>query len=60
MIRGVINYYQAATHVYLDLRKYAWGIFPVASRVIRKLGGHLIPANQTSNLENIHKQYTKK
>jgi len=59
MIRGVINYYQAATCVYTDLNKYSWMIFPVVYRVIRKLGGHLVPANQTTNLRDIHWQYTK-
>ncbi|MHB1405022.1 MAG: HNH endonuclease [Desulfitobacteriaceae bacterium] len=44
----------------MDLHKHAWGIFPVASRVIRKLGGHLVPANQVSNLQDVHQQYTKK
>ncbi|ATW25280.1 group II intron reverse transcriptase/maturase [Candidatus Formimonas warabiya] len=60
MTRGIINYYQAATHVYLDLCKHAWGIFPIASRVIKKLGGGMVPANQVSNLQDIHQQYTKK
>lgn len=60
MTRGIINYYQAATDVYLDLRKYAWEIYPVASRVIRKLGGRMVPANQVSNLQDVHQRYTKK
>lgn len=60
MTRGIINYYQAATHVYSDLRKYAWDIFPVASNVIRRLGGSMVPANQVNNLQDVHQHYTKK
>jgi hypothetical protein len=59
IIRGVINYYQAATCVNADLHKYSWTIFPIAFREIRKLGGHLVPANQTTNLWDVHWQYTK-
>ncbi len=59
MIHGIINYYQSATCVYADLHKYSWALFPAAYRVIRKLGDHLLPANRTTNLRDIHRQYTK-
>lgn len=59
IIRGIINYYQAATCVNVDLQKYSCTVFLVASRVIKKLGGHLVPAKKTTNLRDIHWQYTK-
>ena len=60
IIRGLINYYQAATHVNSDLAKYAWDISRLAYREIKKLGGKWVPAHQTNNLMTVHSQYLSK
>jgi len=57
IIRGLINYYQAATLVNSDLAKYAWDISRLAYREIEKLGGKWVPAHQTNNLMAVHSQY---
>lgn len=59
-IRGVINYYEAATCIASDLNKYSWNLKYLAAREMKKIGGHLIPANQSDNFTNIHKSYTTK
>jgi len=60
MIRGVINYYQAATWVNIDMQKYSWGLQRNATQCLKPLGGILVPANKTDNLTSIHSQYETK
>ena len=59
-IRGVINYYQAATWVNIDMQKYAWDLKRTATQCLKPLGGKLVPANKTDNLTSIHSQYNTK
>jgi RNA-directed DNA polymerase len=60
IIRGLINYYQAATQVNSDLNKYACNVSRLAFWEIKKLGGKLVPANQANNLMTVHSQYLSK
>lgn len=60
IIRGIINYYQAATQVSVDMKKYDWEIYRLAIREVKKLGGKSVSANQASNLASVHSQYASK
>ena len=60
MIRGIINYYQAATWVNCELSKFAYQLNWTAYRSLKKYGGKWTPANQVDNLISVHKQYTTK
>jgi group II intron reverse transcriptase/maturase len=58
MIRGLINYYQPATWVYMVLSKYASPLNYTTYKALKCLGGKWTPANQTHNLTAAHKGYT--
>lgn len=59
-IRGIIQYYEKATHITVDINKHSWNLMYLAYREMKKLGGHLVPANQTDNLSSVHSLYTTK
>ena len=60
-IRGIINYYQAATWVNYELGKFAYQLIWAAYRSLKKnYGGKWTPANQVDNLTSVHKHYTGK
>lgn len=59
-IRGIINYYQAATWVNIDMQKYAWDLQRTATQYLKPIGGILIPAKETNNLTSVHSQYDTK
>jgi len=57
-IRGLCEYYQAATWVNIDLAKYADTLLITAYCNLRKYGGKWTPANQVNNLIAVHSQYS--
>lgn len=56
-IRGIIQYYQAATWVNVDFRKYANLLARAGYRRLRRYGGTTTPANMVNNLVSVHAQY---
>lgn len=60
IIRGVINYYEAATWVNVDMKKYADNLKYTAFKTLKPYGGKWIPANEVNNLPNTHKNYKTK
>ena len=56
-IRGLVNYYGAASQVNLAMGKYSMRIKQVARNSLRRKGGKLVPANTVSNLLALHKNY---
>ena len=56
-IRGMINYYQAATWVNIELARFAYKLRWVTYASLKKYGGRWTPANQTDNLTAVHHQY---
>ncbi|MGH1262812.1 group II intron reverse transcriptase/maturase [Bacillus cereus] len=63
MIRGVISYYSYASHVNLAVRKHDYGLKWYAygklkKRFRRGKTVNWVPANQTANLREEHKEYT--
>ncbi|HJV17812.1 MAG TPA: group II intron reverse transcriptase/maturase [Bacillales bacterium] len=59
-IRGVIQYYEIATWVNIDMHKYSQVIRYTAYKALKKYGGDWIPANQVNNLTSVHSEYTTK
>jgi group II intron reverse transcriptase/maturase len=59
-IRGIIQYYEAATLVSQDLAKQQYLLEKTNYNSLKKFGAKLIPANRTDNLGHIHPQYKKK
>jgi 5-methylcytosine-specific restriction endonuclease McrA len=59
-IRGIIQYYEAATCVYSDLSKQQYLIEKAIYNPLRRFRAKLIPANRTDNLSHIHQRYHKK
>jgi group II intron reverse transcriptase/maturase len=57
MIRGVIQYYQAATWVNIALRKYAFSLGYTAFKALKGHGGKWIAANVVDNLASVHSKY---
>jgi group II intron reverse transcriptase/maturase len=57
MIRGVIQYYQAATWASIAMSKYAYGLKYTAYKALKKHGGTWTPANEVDNLKSVHSQY---
>jgi len=57
MIRGVIQYYQAATWVNTALHKYAFSLGYTAFKALKGHGGKLIAANVVDNLASVHSKY---
>lgn len=60
MIRGVIQYYQAATWVNIALRKYAYSLKYTAYRALKGHGGKWVAAKKVDNLVSIHSKYKTK
>lgn len=58
IIRGIIEYYQAATWVSPALSKYARSLSYAGYKTLKRLGGKWTPANKTINLPHIHTHYT--
>jgi len=58
IIRGIIEYYQAATWVSPALRKYTESLKYAGYKTLKKLGGKWTPANKTINLQHVHSRYT--
>jgi len=57
-IRGICQYYQAATWVNIDLRKYAIRLGYAAYKTLKPHGGKWTPANHVDNLLSVHQEYT--
>jgi RNA-directed DNA polymerase len=58
IIRGLIEYYQAATWVSPALSKFAVILNYAGYKTLRKIGGKWTPAKRTSNLPHVHSRYT--
>jgi len=59
-IRGIINYYSTCSWVYIAVRSPAYILQRTAKRRLRQYKGKWIPANQTQNLTELHKNYKTK
>ncbi|RRJ54667.1 group II intron reverse transcriptase/maturase [Paenibacillus oralis] len=59
-IRGIIEYYKAATWVNIDLNKYAESLLYLGHHVLRKFGGEWTKANEVNNLVSVHSKYETK
>jgi RNA-directed DNA polymerase len=59
-IRGLINYYNNCSWVNVTMQKFAHRISTVASGRLREYKGKWIPADETQNLINVHKDYKQK
>ena len=57
MIRGVIQYYEAATWVNIALSKYAYFLRNAAYKTLRKHGAKWVEANRVNNLISVHSNY---
>lgn len=57
IIRGLIEYYQAATWVYPALSKYKLLLSYAGYKTLKRFGGKWIPANETKNLPHVHLSY---
>ncbi len=58
IIRGIIEYYQAATWVHPALSKHADNLKYAGYKTLKRLGGKWTSANKTMNLPHIHSLYT--
>jgi len=58
IIRGIIEYYQAATWVHPALSKYTFSLSYAGYKTLKRFGGKWMPANKTMNLSHIHSRYT--
>ncbi|TEB04273.1 Group II intron-encoded protein LtrA [Pelotomaculum schinkii] len=56
-IRGVIQYYQAATQVNPALRKYSHILDYDAYKALKRHSGKWVAASKVSNLTSVHSQY---
>lgn len=59
-IRGLINYYNAASQVNLEMGRYSMRIMSVAYNALKRKGVKRIPARDVSNLLALHKEYKTK
>lgn len=59
-IRGMIQYYEAATFVNIELAKYARNLRFTAYKALLKAGGKWVEANKVNNLTSIHSGYELK
>lgn len=59
-IRGLINYYSAATQVNLTLGKYEMRMSRLAQHALKRKGANLVRANEVSNLSSLHRNYRTK
>ena len=56
-IRGIINYYEGCTWVYLVLKKYSQVLTWAGYRALKDNGGKWIPAGKVNNLISVHQNY---
>jgi len=59
-IRGVIQYYEAATWVYVVLKKYAMSMKYTSYKALKGHGGKWVTADEVSNLTSVHSNYKTK
>lgn len=59
-IRGLIQYYQCCTWVYISMNKHSRRLQLVAKTRLKQYKGKWIPANETQNLPRIHQKYKQK
>lgn len=59
-IRGLINYYSAASQVNLEMGRYSMRVMRVAYNALKRKGVKCIPACDVSNLLALHKEYKTK
>ena len=59
-IRGLINYYSAATWVCVAMKRYAQRLQKMAKRWLKKYRARWISARMTSTLPSVHSQYNAK
>lgn len=59
-IRGLINYYSAASQVNLAMSRYSMRVMSVAYNALKRKGVRRIPACEVSNLLALHKEYRTK
>ncbi|MGO4695428.1 HNH endonuclease signature motif containing protein [Paenibacillus sp. 2TAB26] len=59
-IRGIIQYYEIATWVNVDLKKPSAFLVHASYKAIKRFGGKFVPANEVSNLQSVHATYTQK
>lgn len=56
-IRGIIQYYQAATWVSVALGRYDYMLGYAGYKALKRYGGKWIAADKVSNLTSVHAQY---
>jgi RNA-directed DNA polymerase len=59
-IRGIIQYYEASTWGYVELKKFSSTLHKTGLRALKRFGGKAIPANETNNLLSIHSEHQQK
>jgi hypothetical protein len=59
-IRGVIQYYQAATRASPVLSKYSYVLRYAAHKALRRYGGKWVAACEVNNLTSVHSKYKTK
>ena len=59
-IRGIIQYYQAATRASPALSKYSYVLGRAAYKALKRYGGKRVAACKVSNLTSVHAQYKTK
>jgi group II intron reverse transcriptase/maturase len=57
MIRGVVQYYEAATWVNIELSKYAASLAYTAYKALKPHGAKWCPADKANNLTSVHAEY---
>lgn len=57
MIRGVVQYYEAATWVSNELTKYGDSLKYTAYKALKPHGAKWVPANRVDNLTSVHADY---
>lgn len=59
-IRGLINYYDNCTWVYIQMAKYDYNFARIAMNRLKQYRGKWIYSNETRNLINVHTKYRQK
>lgn len=59
-IRGIIQYYEIATWVNVDLKKPSALLVHASYKALKRFGGKFVPANEVSNLQSVHSTYRQK
>ncbi len=60
MVRGVIQYYEMATWVNVELSKYSYRLEYTAYKALKPHGAEWIEANRVDNLISVHSNYETK